>query len=244
MDEVRLGARKRGSPVTHFGKLLLCDLLLCAATAVAAPGPLGLQRGMLLEDAITELESTGLTVFYSSDLVKPWSRVNVVPTAADPRDALLEILVPLGLTAQPGPGEVLLVVRDSTAVRDPAPTGGIAGIVRDLGDGRPVSGAAVSVLGRSLRAVTARDGRFAFHDLAEGDYRVAVLYPLNAFETTVEVDVEATRTTFTYVDVDTAMPTALEEIIVAASQYELTRAPGASQAVLTGEDIGYLPDFG
>lgn len=198
---------------------------------------------MLLEEAIAALERTGLTVFYSSDLVKPWSRVNIEPSARNPREALLEILAPLGLATQAGPGEVLLVVRDANAATDPA-TGGIAGIVRELDGGAPVAGAAASLLGTSLRAVTSRDGRFAFHDLAEGRYRVAVLYPLNAFETSVDVDVEATRTALTQIDVDTAMPPALEEVIVAASQYELVRAPGASHARLTGEDIEYLPDFG
>lgn len=92
--------------------------------------------------------------------------------------------------------------------------------------------------------MTARGGRFAFHGLVEGSYQVAVLYPVNDFEIVEEVEVIPGQTALAYIDVDTSTATALEEVVVAASQYELTRAPGASHALLTGEDIEYLPDFG
>jgi len=216
---------------------------LVAMTATAQ-NSLGLQRGMLLEEAITELERDGLTVFYSSDLIKPWSRVNVVPSAAEPEGALQEILAPLGLTTQPGPGGAFLVVRDQSTAEALPQTGGIAGIVRQTADGTLLPGVSVRLPGANLRTMTERDGRFAFHGLTEGSYRVAVLYPVNGFEVVEEVNVTAEETTLTYIDVDTSSATALEEVVVAASQYELTRAPGASQALLTGEDIEYLPDFG
>ena len=214
------------------------------AAAAAAQNPLGLQRGMLLEEAIAELERDGLTVFYSSDLIKPWSRVNVVPSASAPENALREILAPLGLTTQTGPDGAYLVVRDVSMDDEPLPTGGVAGIVRQAANGAPLPGVAVTLLGANLRTMTARDGRFAFHGLVEGSYQVAVLYPVNDFEIVEAVEVIPEQTALAYIDVDTSTATALEEVVVAASQYELTRAPGASHALLTGEDIEYLPDFG
>jgi hypothetical protein len=214
------------------------------ADATAAPGPLGLQRGMLLEEAITELENAGLTVFYSSDLIKPWSRVNVEPTAEQPPEALRQILAPLGLTTQPGPNGAVLVIRDRTDAAAYTATGGLAGVARERGDGGPLAGAAVSLLQSSRRTVTGSDGRFAFPGLAAGSYRVLVRYPANGFETTADVEVKAQQTTFTYVDVDATSRAALEEIVVAASRYELSRSGGFSLSSLTGEDLEYLPDFG
>ncbi len=221
--------------------LVLGVLIVAAASAQS---PLGLQRGMLLEEAIAELERDGLTVFYSSDLIKPWSRVNVTPNAVAPENALREILAPLGLTTQPGPDGAYLVVRDASMDEEPPATGGLAGVVRQAADGTPLSGVAVTLPEANLRTLTERDGRFAFHGLSEGSYRIAVLYPVNDFETIQDVEVVRAQTTLAYIDVDTSSTTALEEVVVAASQYELTRAPGASHALLTGEDIEYLPDFG
>lgn len=199
---------------------------------------------MLLDEAIAELERGGAQVFYSSDLIKPWSRVTVEPHAAEPEAALREILAPHGLTLQPGPERTLLIVRDASDADSARPTGGIAGIVRRTRDGAPLAGAVVSVQGEDRRAVTGRDGRFAFHGLGAGAHRLAVLYPLNAFTTTAEVGVESGRTARVDVGVDAASETALEEVVVAASQYQLARAPGASHALLTGEEIERLPDLG
>lgn len=233
-------------PAASFSLLRALCLILGAliAASAAAQSPLGLQRGMLLEEAIAELERDGLTIFYSSDLIKPWSRVNVIPSASAPESALVEILAPLGLTTQAGPDGAYLVVRDGSTTDEPPPTGGLAGIVRHAADGTPLSGVAVTLPDANLRTMTERDGRFAFHGLAEGSYRVVVLYPVNDFKVVEEVEVTPEQTALAYIDVDTSSATALEEVIVAASQYELTRAPGASQALLTGEDIEYLPDFG
>ncbi len=225
----------------RFAGFMVGALLVAVA---AAQSPLGLQRGMLLEEAISEIERDGLTVFYSSDLIKPWSRVNVAPSATEPEDALREILAPLGLTTQPGPGGAYLVVRAFSSTEEPPPSGGIAGVVRQAVDGTPLPGVAVRIVGESARTLTARDGRFAFHGLTEGVHEISVLYPVNDFAITEEVRVAADETVLAYIDVDTSSTAALEEVVVAASQYELTRAPGASHALLTGEDIEYLPDFG
>jgi hypothetical protein len=202
------------------------------------------QRGMLLQEAIAAIEEQGLTVFYSSDLIKPWLRVAENPTSAEPHQLLAEILLPLGLATQPGPDGSVLVVRGASAASDPLPTGGIAGVVRERAEGRPVAGAAVSLLEPRRRVVTGQNGRFVFDDLAAGSYLVRVLYPGNANETARPIEVLEDQTAVVRIEIDTTPTAALEEIVVAASQYELTRAVGASHSLLTSEDIEYLPDFG
>ena len=66
---------------------------------------------MPLSSAVADLERRGLAVLYSSDLVRPWMKVAAEPTASDPASVLVEILRPHGLAARPGPGGLLLVVR-------------------------------------------------------------------------------------------------------------------------------------
>ncbi len=86
-------------------KLLL--LLACAAgTAEAAE-----YRGLALEEALEQLRGGGLELFYSSDLVKPWMRVEREPRAIEPRALLAEILAPHGISYTDGPDGSLLLVR-------------------------------------------------------------------------------------------------------------------------------------
>ncbi len=226
---------------------LLALSLSCAcfgSLPAFAQSPFELSRGMLLEEAIAVLERSGLTVFYSSDLVKPWSRVNVEPSASEPDGALLEILAPLELTAQPGPGGTYLVVRAVSRTNAAAATGGVAGIVRDARDGTPVDGAAVTIAAEDQRVVTDADGRFAFHNLTAGTFHIGVIYPPNAARAVESVEVTGDETVVLDIALATTQAAALEEVVVAASQYEITRAAGASHALLTGEEIEFLPDFG
>ena len=85
----------------------LALLLAClAGTAEAAE-----YRGLPLEDALEQLRGGGLELFYSSDLVKPWMRVEREPRAIEPRALLAEILAPHGITWTDGPNGSLLLVR-------------------------------------------------------------------------------------------------------------------------------------
>jgi outer membrane receptor protein involved in Fe transport len=77
------------------------------AAAAAAVPPVEIS----LESAIEALGRDGLRIFYSTDLVRPWMRVQAVPEAADPEAALAEILAPFGLATRPGPNNAVLVVR-------------------------------------------------------------------------------------------------------------------------------------
>ena len=68
-------------------------------------------RGLTIEAAIERLETGGLTILYSSDIVKPWMRVRDEPSGADPREILAHMLVPYGLAVREGPASSVLIVR-------------------------------------------------------------------------------------------------------------------------------------
>ncbi len=93
-------------------------LLVClAGTAEAAP-----YRGDTLESALERLRADGIDLLYSSDLVKPWMRVEREPRAIEPRALLAEILAPHGITVADGPAGALMLVRAAPlAPRQAAP---------------------------------------------------------------------------------------------------------------------------
>jgi outer membrane cobalamin receptor len=152
----------------------LVGALVLVCLPAAADVPAGF-RGLSLEEALGTLERRGLTVVYSSALVKPWMRIRAEPAATDAEHVLAEILAPFGLQARPGPGGVLAIVRGLQP--------------------RPVE----SLPTHSLAMTTAAPAQ-------------------------------------------SVVP--LEEIVVAASQYELTRNLIPPTASLSGTDLERLPDLG
>ncbi len=79
-------------------------------------------QGQTLEQALEELRARGIAIFYSSDLVKPWMRVEREPAATEPRALLAEILVPYGIAVTDGPDGSLILVREiQRAPRHAAP---------------------------------------------------------------------------------------------------------------------------
>jgi Ca-activated chloride channel family protein len=79
-----------------------------------------------LAEALADLQSRGLRIIYSSDLVRPEMRVVQEPTASWLHDVLQQLLAPHGLTVRVGPGGSLLVVRAGPApvtvrIRSPQP---------------------------------------------------------------------------------------------------------------------------
>ncbi len=72
-------------------------------------------QGRSLDEALRFLQQGGLPIVYSSEIVSPGMRVTAEPRASTPRQQLDELLVPHGLKAEPGPGRVILVVRDPHA---------------------------------------------------------------------------------------------------------------------------------
>ena len=93
-------------------------LLACLAAEAAAAD----YRGASLEDVLEDLRDGGLELLYSSDLIKPWMRVEREPLAIEPRTLLAEIVAPYGITVADGPGETLMLVREtSRAPRQASP---------------------------------------------------------------------------------------------------------------------------
>jgi len=88
--------------------LLLLTALLPAAAHAAS------YRGQPVEDVLRALRAGGLEFLYSSDLIKPWMRVEREPAARDAQALLAEILAPHGITLARGPGDTLMLVRQST----------------------------------------------------------------------------------------------------------------------------------
>ncbi len=87
---------------------LLPLLLACLAATAEAAG----YRGMPVEAVLEKMRDGGLALFYSSDLVKPWMRVEREPSAIEPRAMLAEILAPYGIVVADGPEGTLMLVRE------------------------------------------------------------------------------------------------------------------------------------
>ena len=83
-------------------------LLLVALAAAAEAAD---YRGLPVETVLEDLRADGVQLLYSSDLVKPWMRVERAPQSSEPRAMLTEILGPYGITVQDGPSGTLMLVR-------------------------------------------------------------------------------------------------------------------------------------
>ena len=99
-------------PVARTLAVVLC----VASSATARPHTF---LGRPLDEALRLLQQDGLPIVFSSEVVSPGMRVATEPRGAVPREQLDELLAPHGLKAEPGPGRVILVVRDRQAGRRP-----------------------------------------------------------------------------------------------------------------------------
>jgi len=97
--------------------LLATAMVACFATAIAEGGVL---LGLRLEQAIRQLESRGLRVIYSSDLVRADLRVLAEPASDEPAAVLREIVLPHGLDVATGPDGRLMIVRGRPVDTPPA----------------------------------------------------------------------------------------------------------------------------
>jgi len=80
--------------------------------APAAAAPAGSRyAGRSLADVLRDLQSRGLNVVFSSELVRPEMRVATEPTSTTLRKILDEVLAPHNLRAAAGPKDTWLVVR-------------------------------------------------------------------------------------------------------------------------------------
>ena len=80
------------------------------ALALAAPAVAADYQGRPLSEALLSLQRQGLTIVFTSELVRPEMKVAAEPASREPRRILDEILAPHGLAVEEGPGGVLVVV--------------------------------------------------------------------------------------------------------------------------------------
>ncbi len=105
--------------------------MLALCIAAAQPALAESFRDLALEEALERLEARGLTILYSSDLVRASMRVRDEPRATEPRAILEEILAPHGLAVADGPNGSLMLVR--AAPPAPAATDPGAETLRAMG---------------------------------------------------------------------------------------------------------------
>jgi hypothetical protein len=108
-----------GAPKTssrYLGTLLLASFLalgggpfLDNAVRAASPPEAGF-AGKSLTEALQILQSGGLRIVFTSQVVRPEMRVESEPVATEPRAILDELLAPHGLTVRDGPGDTIVVV--------------------------------------------------------------------------------------------------------------------------------------
>lgn len=94
-------------------------LIFACAVTVFAQQPR--YAGKPLAQALRDLESRGLQLIYSDDLVRADMIVKKEPRATKPRQILEELLREHRLRVKNGPGRSLLIVRVETRVADPVP---------------------------------------------------------------------------------------------------------------------------
>lgn len=199
-------------------------------------------RDLTLEQAIDRLEQGGLSVLYSSDLIKPWMRVLQEPSSIDARSILEEILAPYDLKVTPGPNGLLLLVRAQPP--DPAATGAVTGTVRRIADGAPVAGASVALGGDGPQATTDANGRFAFESIPAGRYALQVRAELLQPAKHYVADIRPGETSRLLVQLFDVAIVDLAQLTVTASRYEFVRDATPSLTSFTAAELQLLPDIG
>lgn len=230
--------------------LLACFFAAGAYGLSAAPEPSQAHAGRPLADILLSFQSQGLTVVFTSELVRPEMRVATEPAARDPRQALDEVLAPFGLAAQEGPGSVLVVVARPPAAPAPpaAPdearqTGAVAGEVRAARSGEGVAGAVVRVLEAGKEGRTADGGTFTVPALAPGGYSLEVSAPgfLTQRVGGVAVPAGGVRHVLFLLQPE---PVFRDEILVQSRDLSLAGDHLGTSLHLGREEIDHLPNLG
>jgi hypothetical protein len=145
-----------------------------SASASAQPASRTRYTGRALADVLRELQREGLSIVFSSELVKADMRVTTEPTANESRGRVDDLLRPHGLATQTGPGGMLLVVRrlerskeGPRAPNDP-PAGTIRGVVVDADTGAPLAAVQVRLQQTTRVSMSDEDGAFALDAVPPG----------------------------------------------------------------------------
>jgi hypothetical protein len=101
---------------------LLSSLLIAVCVGVSSVQAQSTSErfiGRPLEDVLRVLQTRGLRLIFSSELVTPDMRVRSEPRAGTAKERLAELLQPHGLAAESGPGGIIQIVRQKNAVERP-----------------------------------------------------------------------------------------------------------------------------
>jgi len=226
-----------------------------AGGAAPARGPQETLAGRPLAEALRALEEDGLTILFTSELVRADMKVLEEPAAREPRQILDEILAPHGLEAREGPGGVLVVAR-SDAPGAPASIEGRV-LVRGRREGLP--GVRVLAVGpvdeaggetddeiggkAGAGAETGADGSFSLAGLADGRYTLQATAPGYLDQELDGVRVTAgtpRRVIFELYP----RPFHQEEILVRPSRLSLLHEKPDAPFAFSREEIEALPHLG
>ena len=219
--------------------LLALAAALCPTPAPAAASPAPPWRGQPLLLALERIRGFGVPVVFSTAVVGPDVVVTIEPTATEPRAILDEILEPLGLAAQEGPGGAVLIV---TAPRA-ATTGVVRGRVIASTNGAPVVGATVRVPGTGATATTRPDGTFVIPDLPPGFHALRASAE-GYFDRPIEPVEVAAGVARDLLIVLQPRPGFVEEIVVTPGRRSLVRDDQAARLSLDREDAMLVPQIG
>jgi hypothetical protein len=233
-----------GQPKAHRIRGWVAVLVLLISTAcplAAVPVQAPELLGMTLEQAFDVLESDGLSIIYSSDLVKPWMRVRESPVGDTPRDILREIIEPYGLSVRDESNGAALLVR---GVDRRASTGQITGMVRrDVNDESAFGMTVALDPGGEMVSVDTK-GRFHFESVRPGRYDIVISDPLTELVERRSLQVDAGQITEIIIELSRNMGPDLAELIVTASHYELGRGVSSSKSSFSAADLELIPNVG
>jgi hypothetical protein len=193
--------------------------------------------GRPLTEALRNLGELGLTILFTTEVVRPEMKVLEEPRSDDPRRALDEILAPHGLMARQGPGGLLVIVA-APLTRPASIEGAVLVLGGAVGSSGPVH---LNITGRA-EILVAWGETFAATDLAPGRYTVEAS-AAGYLPQRIDVDLSEGGSRRVLFQLH-PQPFLEEEIVVRPSRLTLLEERPASAFSMSRDDIDRLPHLG
>ena len=219
---------------------LLTGLVIAFLASFATVRP-ALAAEVGLSDALDEFREDGHRVLYSTDLVRPYMRVDTPARSERNIDWLREALAEYDLVLSEVSDGWYIVARDTATRPDVDNAVFISGTVLDEETGVPIPGAIVNLNGGEYRTRTLATGDFLVAGLPPGSYTATVTAP--GFAAHKEKDFEVVH--FASLDIKLKrMPFTLEDVTVSTSRYSLLRDLITRPMNMSLADIEAMPNPG